>query len=95
MRVAATVRVTRGHYIHNAVERFLDTPRGTLAMVAEQTLEGTLRAVVTLLTTSRLQEDALYVLYVVREEAEPAFLKLGLEIDTLEVRCTVLRGEVA
>ncbi len=69
----------------NAVERFLGQSRQQVTEVAEQTLEGVLRNVVSQLTLDELSEDGLNVANVVIEEADEDFRTLGLELDVFKI----------
>ncbi|MBK8252011.1 MAG: flotillin family protein [Polyangiaceae bacterium] len=72
--------------LRNAVERFLGAGPGQIAMVAQQTLEGVLREVVSQLTPEEVNEDRLKFAESLIENARDDFDKLGLELDVLKVQ---------
>ncbi|MEZ4298955.1 MAG: SPFH domain-containing protein [Polyangiaceae bacterium] len=72
--------------LRNAVERFLGHGLGQIAMVAQQTLEGVLREVVSQLTPEEVNEDRLKFADSLIENARDDFDKLGLELDVLKVQ---------
>ncbi len=83
----ARVRITRNpRHQRNAIERFLAMDREQIGTVAAQTLEGVLREVAARLTLAKLSDDEEWLANVLREEAEPDFDKLGLELDTVKLR---------
>ncbi len=82
----AVVRIANADpLLSNAVERFLGQSRQQVADVAEQTLEGALRTVVSQLTLDELVSDGLKVAHVVIEEADEDFRTLGLELDVFKI----------
>ena len=82
----AVVRIANADpLLSNAIERFLGQSHQQVADVAEQTLEGVLRGVVSQLTLDELSEDALNVANVVIEEAHGDFSTLGLELDVFKI----------
>jgi flotillin len=72
--------------VRNAVERFLGTPPGQIAVAAQQTLEGGLREVVAQLTPEEVNEDRLKFAETLAENARDDLDKLGLELDVLKVQ---------
>lgn len=72
--------------LRNAVERFLGAHPGQIAMVAQQTLEGVLREVVSQLTPEEVNEDRLKFADSLMDNARDDFDKLGLELDVLKVQ---------
>lgn len=72
--------------LRNAAERFLGQHLGQIAMVAQQTLEGVLREVVSQLTPEEVNEDRLKFADSLMENARDDFDKLGLELDVLKVQ---------
>jgi flotillin len=72
--------------LRNAVERFLGASPGQISMVAQQTLEGVLREVVSQLTPEEVNEDRLKFAESLMENARDDFDKLGLELDVLKVQ---------
>jgi len=73
-------------YVRNAVERFLSMTTQEIAVVARQTLEGTLREVLAQLTPEEVNEDRLKFAESLRLNAKDDFEKLGLELDVLKVQ---------
>ncbi|HVY48932.1 MAG TPA: SPFH domain-containing protein [Minicystis sp.] len=72
--------------IRNAVERFLDATTEQIALVAQQTLEGVLREVISQLTPEEVNEDRLKFADKLVENARDDLDKLGLELDVLKVQ---------
>lgn len=72
--------------LRNAAERFLGAHPQQIAMVAQQTLEGVLREVVSQLTPEEVNEDRLKFADSLIENARDDFDKLGLELDVLKVQ---------
>jgi flotillin len=72
--------------IRNAVERFLDATTNQIAVVAQQTLEGVLREVISQLTPEEVNEDRLKFADSLIENARDDLDKLGLELDVLKVQ---------
>jgi len=72
--------------VRNAVERFLGMGLGRIAVVAQQTLEGVLREVLSQLTPEEVNEDRLKFAETLVENAKDDFDKLGLELDVLKVQ---------
>lgn len=72
--------------VRNAVERFLGSDLRTIAITAQQTLEGVLREVVAQLTPEEVNEDRLKFAETLVENARDDLDKLGLELDVLKVQ---------
>ena len=72
--------------VRNAVERFLGMGLARVAVVAQQTLEGVLREVLSQLTPEEVNEDRLKFAQTLVENAKDDFDKLGLELDVLKVQ---------
>lgn len=72
--------------VRNAVERFLSMSPAGIAVVARQTLEGTLREVLAQLTPEEVNEDRLKFAESLRRNAQDDFDKLGLELDVLKIQ---------
>jgi flotillin len=73
-------------HVRNAVERFLSMTPAGIAVVARQTLEGTLREVLAQLTPEEVNEDRLKFAESLRKNAQDDFEKLGLELDVLKIQ---------
>lgn len=72
--------------VRNAIERLLSVPTSQIAMVAQQTLEGVLREVVSELTPEEVNEDRLKFAATLIRNAKDDFDKLGLELDVLKIQ---------
>jgi flotillin len=72
--------------VRNAVERFLGTSMEQIAVVAQQTLEGVLREVLSQLTPEEVNQDRLKFAESLVQNAKDDFDKLGLELDVLKVQ---------
>ncbi len=72
--------------VRNAVERFLGSSLDSIAITAQQTLEGVLREVVAQLTPEEVNEDRLKFAETLVENARDDLDKLGLELDVLKVQ---------
>jgi flotillin len=72
--------------IHNAIERLLGKSRKEIEQLAKETLEGNLRGVLASLTPEQVNEDKIAFAKFLAEEAENDLEKLGLELDTLQVK---------
>ncbi len=72
--------------VRNAVERFLGTSMQQIAVVAQQTLEGVLREVLSQLTPEEVNQDRLKFADSLVQNAKDDFDKLGLELDVLKVQ---------
>jgi len=89
----ANVKVSSDPAImRNAIERFLDRSREEIHRVATETLEGSLRQVVAVMSPRELVADPVKVAAVVQEETQADFEKLGLQLDTFKVKRVVGPG---
>lgn len=83
----ANVKVTNDpSLVRNAIERFLGMGLARISGVAQQTLEGVLREVLSQLTPEEVNEDRLKFAETLVENAKDDFDKLGLELDVLKVQ---------
>ena len=73
-------------HVRQAVERFLDAPPNQIMAVAQQTLEGVLREVLSQLTPEEVNQDRLKFADSLVKNAKDDFDKLGLELDVLKVQ---------
>lgn len=72
--------------VGNAIERFLDHDRAEVVRVAQETLEGNLRAVVATLTPEQVNEDRLRFAERIASDVSRDLIKLGLQLDTLKIQ---------
>ncbi|MBD2774365.1 flotillin family protein [Iningainema tapete] len=72
--------------IHNAIERLLGKSRKDIEQLAKETLEGNLRGVLASLTPEQVNEDKIAFAKTLLEEAEDDLEKLGLVLDTLQIK---------
>lgn len=72
--------------IGNAIERFLGKDREEVRRVARETLEGSLRGVLAMLTPEQVNHDRLKFAESLVEDVEDDFKKLGLMLDTLKIQ---------
>jgi flotillin len=89
LSVAAVANVkvsTDKRFVGNAIERFLGVPRGEIARVAKETLEGHLRGVLATMTPEEVNEDRLKFAKHLQASAGPDLEKLGLQLDTLKIQ---------
>jgi flotillin len=87
VKAIANVKISSNpSYVRNAVERFLGTNPGQIAVVARQTLEGVLREVLAQLTPEEVNQDRLKFAETLKTHAQDDFDKLGLELDVLKVQ---------
>lgn len=87
MTIAASVRISTDEpMMHNAVERFLGTPRERIIEVIRQTLEGVVRGIASTATAEALQYERDGFSDKVRHEVEPDLSHLGLVIETLRLQ---------
>ncbi len=70
----------------NAIERFLDQPAEKMQLVARETLEGGLRAVIGKMTPQEIVEDRDKFVATVMNEVVDDFRKLGLIIDSVNIQ---------
>ena len=83
----ANVKIsTDTHHVRQAVERFLGMDPRQIYVVAQQTLEGVLREVLSELTPEEVNEDRLKFAEILVKNAKDDFDKLGLELDVLKVQ---------
>ena len=83
----ANVKVsTDRRFVGNAIERFLGKPRGEIARVSKETLEGHLRGVLATMTPEELNQDRLKFSRHLEDSAGPDLSKLGLELDVLKIQ---------
>jgi flotillin len=83
----ANVKVsTDPKHVRQAVERFLGADPAAIQRVAQQTLEGVLREVLSQLTPEEVNEDRLKFANSLVNNAKDDFDKLGLELDVLKVQ---------
>ncbi len=73
-------------YVYNAVERFLNLPRESIWQTAKQTLEGSLRDVISQLTPEQVNQDRIEFANQLLEVSNQIFSKLGLHLDTLKIQ---------
>jgi flotillin len=87
VRGIANVKVaSRDPELNNAVERLLGKSRAEIAEIAQETLEGNLRGVVSLLTPEEVNEDRLKFAKTLIDEAEEDMSALGIQLDTLKIQ---------
>jgi flotillin len=72
--------------INNAIERFLGKDRLEVHRVARETLEGSLRGVLALLTPEQINHDRLKFVESLADDVADDFRKLGLMLDTLKIQ---------
>jgi flotillin len=83
----ANVKITSDpRYVYNAVERFLNVPKQVIQQTAKQTLEGSLREVISQLTPEQVNEDRIEFANKLLENTSSVFNKLGLHLDTLKIQ---------
>lgn len=70
----------------NAIERFLDQGQKEMQLVARETLEGGLRAVIGKMTPEEIVEDRDKFVATVMNEVSDDFRKLGLLIDSVNIQ---------
>lgn len=70
----------------NAIERFLGQPAANMQLVARETLEGGLRAVIGKMTPEEIVEDRDKFVATVMNEVNDDFRKLGLVIDSVNIQ---------
>jgi flotillin len=87
VHAVANVKITgESEFVHNAVERFLGFPLTEIRAVAQQTLEGALREVLSQLTPEEVNEDRLKFADALVSHTLDDFNKLGLHLDTLKIQ---------
>jgi flotillin len=72
--------------LHNAVERFLGSPREHIIQIVKETLEGNLRGVLATLTPEQVNHDKIRFAQSLVEEADKDLHKLGLTLDNLKIQ---------
>lgn len=72
--------------LHNAIERFLGTPREGIMRVAKDTLEGNLRGVIAELTPEEINQQKMIFQQKLIEEADKDLHRLGLLLDNLQIQ---------
>ncbi len=70
----------------NAIERFLGQPQDEMKLVARETLEGGIRAVIGKMTPEEIVEDRDKFVATVMNEVNDDFRKLGLVIDSVNIQ---------
>lgn len=87
LQAIATVKISNDEVlVANAAERFLGTSIRQIAEVAQQTLEASLREVLSQLTPEEVNEDRLKFAEHLMQNAKDDFDKLGLHLDVLKVQ---------
>lgn len=83
----ANVKVTNDdHLVHHAIERFLGRPQDQLRSVAKETLEGTLRGVLALLTPEEVNHDRQKLADNLKAEVADDLGAMGLTVDTFKIQ---------
>ena len=83
----ANVKVTNDdQLIHHAIERFLGRPQAEVRSVAKETLEGTLRGVLALLTPEEVNHDRQKLADKLKEEVADDLGRMGLTVDTFKIQ---------
>jgi flotillin len=83
----ANVKVTNDdRLIHHAIERFLGRPQSELRSVAKETLEGTLRGVLALLTPEDVNHDRQKLADNLKTEVADDLGRMGLAVDTFKIQ---------
>lgn len=83
----ANVKVSSDpRYAYNAMERFLGQPREAIWQTAKQTLEGSLRDVISQLTPEQVNQDRIEFANQLVLSTSQVFNKLGLQLDTLKIQ---------
>jgi len=83
----ANVKITNDdQLIHHAIERFLGRPREQLRSVAKETLEGTLRGVLALLTPEEVNHDRQKLADKLKDEVADDLGQMGLSVDTFKIQ---------
>jgi flotillin len=83
----ANVKIA-GHepILDNAIERFLGRNRTEIAKIAQQTLEGSLRGILSTMTPEQVNEDKILFAERLVHEVEADMTVLGLVVDTLKIQ---------
>jgi len=83
----ANVKVTNDdELVHHAIERFLGRPQDQLRSVAKETLEGTLRGVLALLTPEEVNHDRQKLADNLKSEVADDLGLMGLAVDTFKIQ---------
>ncbi|MCG8425689.1 MAG: flotillin family protein [Proteobacteria bacterium] len=83
----ANVKITNDdRLIHHAIERFLGRPQRELRSVAKETLEGTLRGVLALLTPEEVNHDRQKLADNLKAEVADDLGRMGLTVDTFKIQ---------
>ncbi len=83
----ANVKITNDDVLVNhAVERFLGRPQDQLRSVAKETLEGTLRGVLALLTPEEVNHDRQKLADNLKAEVADDLGQMGLSVDTFKIQ---------
>lgn len=83
----ANVKITNDdQLVHHAIERFLGRPRDQLRSVAKETLEGTLRGVLALLTPEEVNHDRQKLADNLKSEVADDLGQMGLSVDTFKIQ---------
>jgi flotillin len=72
--------------VHHAIERFLGRPREQIRSVAKETLEGTLRGVLALLTPEEVNHDRQKLADNLKAEVADDLGQMGLAVDTFKIQ---------
>lgn len=72
--------------VHHAIERFLGRPREQIRSVAKETLEGTLRGVLALLTPEEVNHDRQKLADNLKSEVADDLGQMGLAVDTFKIQ---------
>jgi flotillin len=73
-------------FVYNAVERFLGQPREAIWSTAKQTLEGSLRDVISQLTPEQVNQDRIEFANQLVKSSNQVLSKMGLHLDTLKIQ---------
>lgn len=83
----ANVKLTNDdQLVHHAIERFLGRPRDQIRSVAKETLEGTLRGVLALLTPEEVNHDRQKLADKLKSEVADDLGLMGLKVDTFKIQ---------
>ncbi len=83
----ANVKITNDdQLVHHAIERFLGQPQAVLRSVAKETLEGTLRGVLALLTPEEVNHDRQKLADNLKAEVADDLGRMGLTVDTFKIQ---------
>lgn len=83
----ANVKITNDdQLVHHAIERFLGKPREQIRSVAKETLEGTLRGVLALMTPEEVNHDRQKLADNLKSEVADDLGQMGLSVDTFKIQ---------